>query len=87
MAATGEEPPGARARYDAALAEHDLLVMATTAVKAMRRPGDGASATELVAVALGNLHNTAVFGATGRPALSVPCGLSNGLPVPTMLVG
>jgi hypothetical protein len=57
-----------------------LLVTATTAVKAMRRPGDGASATELVAVALGNLHNTAVFDATGHPALSAPVtALSDGV--------
>ena len=31
--------------------------------------------------------NTAVFDATGHPALTVPCGLSEGLPVGLMLVG
>ncbi|MBV9819634.1 MAG: amidase [Solirubrobacterales bacterium] len=78
---------GARAEYDAALAGCDLLVMPTTEMKAMRRPGPDASAIEIVAAALGNLHNTAVFDATGHPALSVPCGLSGGLPVGMMLVG
>ena len=31
--------------------------------------------------------NTAVFDATGHPALTIPCGLSDGLPVGLMLVG
>jgi len=76
----------AGARYDAALREYDVLVMPTTAMKALPRP-TGDSATELVAAALGNLHNTAIFDATGHPAISVPCGLSDGLPVGMMLVG
>jgi amidase len=77
----------ARAQYDAALAEYDVLAMPTTAMKALPRPGAGASATELVGAALANLHNTAVFDATGHPAISVPCGLSDGLPIGMMLVG
>jgi amidase len=31
--------------------------------------------------------NTAPFNATGLPAISVPCGLAQGLPVGMMLVG
>ncbi|MEA2382999.1 MAG: amidase [Solirubrobacteraceae bacterium] len=77
----------ARASYDEALEQYDVLVMPTTAMKAMKRPGPDASITELVAAALANLHNTAVFDATGHPALSVPCGFSEGLPVGMMLVG
>jgi amidase len=76
-----------RDHYDAALEGHDVLVMPTTAMKALPRPGAGASFTELVGSALANLHNTAVFDATGHPALSVPCGLSDGLPIGMMLVG
>ena len=76
-----------RDEYDHALSRCDLLVMPTTAMKAPPRPGAGASLTELVGAALGNLHNTAVFDATGHPACSVPCGLSDGLPVGMMLVG
>jgi amidase len=76
-----------RDHYDAALEDHDVLVMPTTAMKALPRPGAGASFTELVGSALANLHNTAVFDATGHPALSVPCGLSDGLPIGMMLVG
>ncbi|RYY63931.1 MAG: amidase, partial [Comamonadaceae bacterium] len=31
--------------------------------------------------------NTAPFDASGHPAMSVPCGLADGLPVGMMLVG
>ena len=31
--------------------------------------------------------NTAVFDITGHPAITVPCGLSEGLPVGLMIVG
>src|SRR3954453_11742843 len=77
----------AGALYDAALTDYDVLVMPMTAMKALPRPGADASASELVGAALANLHNTAVFDATGHPAISVPCGLSDGLPIGMMLVG
>jgi amidase len=76
-----------RAAYDEALERFDVLVMPTTAMKALERPAPGASFTELVAAALANLHNTAAFDVTGHPALSVPTGMSDGLPVGMMLVG
>ncbi|HEY2635784.1 MAG TPA: amidase [Solirubrobacteraceae bacterium] len=74
-------------RYDAALEECDVLLMPTTAMKAQPRPADDAPLAEVIAAALGNLHNTAVFDATGHPAISVPCAISEGLPVGLMLVG
>jgi amidase len=77
----------ARAQYDEALEQYDVLVMPTTAMKALKSPAPDASVPEIIAAALANLHNTAVFDATGHPALSVPCGLSQGLPVGMMLVG
>jgi amidase len=55
-------------------------------MKAMRIPVRG-SVADVLAAALGNLHNTAPFDVTGNPALSVPCGISDGLPVGMMLVG
>ena len=33
------------------------------------------------------LPNTAPFDVTGHPALALPCGMSDGLPVSLMLVG
>lgn len=75
-----------RAAYAEQLANVDVLVMPTTAMKAVPRPADGSVAATLVA-ALGNLHNTAPFDATGNPAMSVPCELSDGLPVGFMIVG
>lgn len=75
-----------RARYAEALEDFDVLVMPTTAMKAMPRPPERTLAATL-ASALGNLHNTAPFDVTGNPAMSVPCGVSEGRPVGLMIVG
>ena len=75
-----------RADYDAALAGHDVLVLPTTAMTAMRVP-TGGGLMDILAAALGNLHNTAPFDVTGNPALSVPCGTSGGRPIGMMIVG
>lgn len=75
-----------RAAYDRQFANLDVLLLPTTAMKAIPRPADRSLAATLAA-ALGNLHNTTPFDVTGNPALSVPCELSNGLPVGLMIVG
>jgi amidase len=75
-----------KARYAEALERYDALLLPTTAMKAKPIPVDG-GIPEILAAALGNLHNTAPFDVTGNPALSVPCGMSDGLPVGMMLVG
>jgi amidase len=75
-----------KASYAAALERFDVLVMPTTAMTARRIPVDG-GIPEILAAALGNLHNTSPFDVTGNPALSVPCGTSDGMPVGMMLVG
>lgn len=75
-----------RARYADALGHHDVLLMPTTAMKAMPRPAERNLAA-ILASALGNLHNTAPFDVTGNPAMSVPCGISDGRPVGLMVVG
>jgi amidase len=75
-----------RDRYAEALERFDVLVLPTTAMKARPIPVDG-GIPEVLAAALGNLHNTAPFDVTGNPALSVPCGMSDGLPIGMMLVG
>lgn len=75
-----------RARYAEALARVDVLLLPTTAMKAFERPV-GPTIEQTAAAALGNLHNTAPFDVTGNPALSVPCGMSDGRPIGAMLVG
>ncbi|HMN84370.1 MAG TPA: amidase [Bauldia sp.] len=75
------------ATYDAALASHDLLVMPTTPMKATPLPAPDASREEYVARALDQIANTVSFDITHHPAMSIPCGMVDGLPVGLMLVG
>lgn len=75
-----------RAAYDAQLARYDLLLMPTVPLKAPRLPSAQASASDWVSRALEMNANTAPFDVTGHPAISIPCGLSQGLPVGLMLI-
>ncbi|QBD81653.1 amidase [Ktedonosporobacter rubrisoli] len=72
--------------YDEALQSVDLLVMPTTPMKATRIPGPDAQREEKVQRSLEMIVNTAPTDVTGHPAMSVPCGLSAGLPVGMMLI-
>ena len=76
-----------RAAYDTALAQYDLLLMPTLPMKASRLPAAGCSPEESCARGFEMIANTAPFDATGHPAISIPCGKSDGLPVGLMLVG
>lgn len=76
-----------RAAYDEALADVDVIVMPTTAMRAFERPAPQASLDEIFPVALGNLQNTAPFDATGHPALSIPVPDCPGLPIGFQIVG
>ena len=75
-----------RAAYDRALEQVDVLAMPTSPVKAPKLAElevlgtDGHGVMDLAG-------NTAPFNTTGHPALSIPCGKSDGLPVGLMLVG
>ncbi len=75
------------ATYDAVLADHDLMVMPTLPVKATKLPKPGAPREEVLMRAFEMIANTAPFDVTGHPAMSIPCGMSNGLPVGMMLIG
>ncbi|KPX23603.1 Amidase family protein [Pseudomonas amygdali pv. dendropanacis] len=77
----------ARAGYDQALARYDLLLMPTVPIIAQPLPEPGASLAEYVARAFEMIGNTAPLDITGHPAMSIPCGLVDGLPVGLMLVG
>ena len=75
------------AAYDAALADCDLLLMPTTPMKAPPMPGPGASREEYVGRALDMITNTAPFDISHHPAMAIPCGMADGLPVSVMLAG
>jgi amidase len=75
------------AAYDGALDSVDLLAMPTLPMKSTPLPAADAPREEVVARALEMIPNTAPFDVSGHPAMTVPCGLSDGLPVGMMLVG
>ena len=75
------------AEYDKVLADCDLLLMPTVPLKATPLPGPDASREEYVQRALEMIGNTAPFDITHHPAMSIPCGMSDGLPIGMMLVG
>ncbi len=75
-----------RAAYDDALKQVDLLIMPTVPFKAPALPA-GRSRAELASPGFDPIVNTAPFDCTGHPAMSVPCGVRDGLPVGAMLVG
>ena len=61
--------------------------MPTLPLKATKLPEPDAPKAEILARAFEMLPNTAPFDVTGHPAMAVPCGLSEGLPVSMMLIG
>lgn len=79
--------PLVRAAYDDALRDVDILVMPTTISTAPLLPPENADAATGLAAAFGPLANTSVFNSTHHPALSVPCGMVDGLPVGLMMIG
>ena len=75
------------AAYDSALNNVDLLAMPTTPMKATLLPPAGCSREEYIERASNMGANCGQFDVTGHPAMNVPCGISEGLPVGMMLVG
>jgi amidase len=73
-------------QYAAALNQYDLLLMPTVPMKPQQIPPADCSITEYVNRAFEMIANTAPFNG-GLPAMSVPCGLLEGLPIGMMLVG
>ena len=78
-----------RASYDRPLREYDLLLMPTLVSTAAPNPEslEHASDDQIMQTAFGNTLNTCQFNATGHPAISIPCGQVDGLPIGLMLVG
>lgn len=73
-------------QYADALKQYDLLLMPTVPMKPQQIPPADCSITEYVNRAFEMIANTAPFNG-GLPAMSVPCGLLEGLPIGMMLVG
>ncbi len=76
-----------RAAYDAVLADYDLLLLPTLPVKATPLPTVEDGWNGYIDRAFEMIGNTAPFNISHHPALSMPCGMSEGKPVGMMLVG
>ncbi|MBK1656982.1 amidase [Paracraurococcus ruber] len=76
-----------RAAYDSVLAQYDLLLMPTLPMVATKLPEMTAEPAEIIDRAFEMLPNTSPFDCTHHPAMSLPCGLVDGLPAGLMLVG
>ncbi|WP_095156737.1 amidase [Pseudomonas sp. Irchel 3E13] len=76
-----------RAAYDELFEDFDLLLMPTLPLRATPLPGPDAGLEDTLGRAFEMLGNTCGFDATGHPAISIPCGESDGLPIGLQLVG
>ena len=72
--------------YSGVLERYDLLLMPTVPMKPRQIPPADCSISLYVQRAFEMIGNTAPFNG-GLPAMSVPCGLCEGLPIGMMLVG
>jgi amidase len=75
-----------RAAYDAVFEDYDVLLMPTLPIKATPLPPPGSPRKIWLQRGFEMISNTAPFDVTGHPALTLPCGMSDGLPVGLMLV-
>ncbi len=74
------------ARYIAAFRKYDLILLPTLPMKAQVIPPPDAPLELYVQRAFEMVGNTCPFNASGFPAMNVPCGMSEGLPIGLMLV-
>ncbi len=76
-----------RKAYDHALDQVDVLVMPTVAARPPKLPPTNVDFATSLKLSDGAALNTPQFDLTGHPALSVPCGKLDGLPIGMMIVG
>ncbi|MFT4958933.1 MAG: amidase [Paracoccaceae bacterium] len=72
--------------YQAAFVNVDLMLLPTVPMKPQIIPPADCTPSLYVQRAFEMIGNTAPFNATGFPVMSVPCGLSEGLPIGMSLV-
>jgi amidase len=75
-----------RQSYDDTLKGYDLLLMPTLPMKATPIPDQNAPLAEYCQRGFEMLPNTCPFDVTGHPAMTIPCGMSQGLPIGLMLI-
>ena len=75
------------AAYDEALKTYDILAMPTTPIRSTKQVGRDAGIAESISSGFSMLRNTCIADVTGHPSISVPCGMSDGLPIGLMLTG
>jgi len=76
-----------RAAYDDAFEGVDALALPTTPMKATSLQADNASPSLVTKRVFAPFANTSAFNNTHHPAISVPCGPPDGLPIGMMVVG
>lgn len=76
-----------RAQFEEALGRFDVLVMPTVPMPAHRLPEGPLTTADHQKLAFEMHDNNCATNLTGHPALSVPCGLVDGLPVGMLLIG
>ena len=75
-----------RETYNQSFDKYDLLLMPTLPMKATPLPPADASLELYIQRAFEMVGNTCPFDCTGHPAMSLPCGMSQGLPIGLMLI-
>jgi amidase len=73
--------------YDAVLKQYDLLLMPTLPMKPQPLPPADAPREVYFQRALEMIGNTCPFDITHHPAMTMPCGMIDGLPAGLMLIG
>ncbi|WP_320203194.1 amidase [Agrobacterium rosae] len=76
-----------KAAYDEIFKEVDIIAMPTIPFVTPPIPDENASLEEYMSLTLNMIANTTPHCVTGHPAISVPCGLSDDIPIGLMLVG
>lgn len=76
----------AEQEYNQILSEYDAIALPTTVVRAFEKAPE-LGRVDALRREVSTIANTSIFNVTGHPAISVPCGSPDGLPIGLMLVG